>query len=57
MTDNGSCYKSFAFAAACKELTLKHIRTRPCTAKTNGKSAFRKSGVAVFVRMRSKLLN
>ena len=38
MTDNGSCYKSFAFAAACKALNLKHIRTRPYTPKTNGKA-------------------
>jgi transposase InsO family protein len=38
MTDNGSCYKSFAFAAACKELKLKHIRTKPYTPKTNGKA-------------------
>ena len=38
MTDNGSCYKSFAFAAACKDLRLKHIRTKPYTPKTNGKA-------------------
>ena len=38
MTDNGSCYKSFAFAAACKALELRHIRTKPCTPKTNGKA-------------------
>jgi transposase InsO family protein len=37
MTDNGSCYKSFAFQAACKRLGLRHIRTRPYTPKTNGK--------------------
>jgi transposase InsO family protein len=37
MTDNGSCYKSFAFRRACKRLGLKHIRTRPYTPKTNGK--------------------
>ena len=29
MTDNRSCYKSFAFRKACKRLGLKHIRTRP----------------------------
>jgi hypothetical protein len=28
MTDNRSCYKSFAFRKACKRLGLKHIRTR-----------------------------
>jgi len=38
MTDNGSCYKSRAFARACNRLGLKHIRTRPYTPKTNGKA-------------------
>ena len=38
MTDNGSCYRSRAFAKACKRLALKHIRTRPYTPKTNGKA-------------------
>ena len=38
MTDNGACYKSFAFRDACKEINLKHIRTRPYTPKTNGKA-------------------
>ncbi len=38
MTDNGSCYKSFAFQKACKKLGLKHIRTKPYTPKTNGKA-------------------
>ncbi|MGA9581725.1 MAG: IS481 family transposase [Allosphingosinicella sp.] len=38
MTDNGSCYRSHAFRAACKALGLRHIRTRPYTPKTNGKA-------------------
>jgi len=38
MTDNGSCYRSKAFRAACRSLGLKHIRTRPYTPKTNGKA-------------------
>jgi transposase InsO family protein len=38
MTDNGSCYKSFAFQKACRRLGLKHIRTKPYTPKTNGKA-------------------
>jgi transposase InsO family protein len=38
MTDNGSCYKSFAFRTACKRLGLKHIRTKPYTPRTNGKA-------------------
>jgi transposase InsO family protein len=38
MTDNGSCYKSFAFRRACKRFGLRHIRTKPYTPKTNGKA-------------------
>jgi len=38
MTDNGSCYKAFAFRDACRELGLKHIRTKPYTPRTNGKA-------------------
>jgi transposase InsO family protein len=38
MTDNGSCYKSFAFRDACVDLGIKHIRTKPYTPKTNGKA-------------------
>ncbi len=38
MTDNGACYKSCAFANACKQLGLKHIRTKPYTPRTNGKA-------------------
>jgi transposase InsO family protein len=38
MTDNGSCYRSRAFARACKRLGLRHIRTKPYTPKTNGKA-------------------
>jgi len=38
MTDNGSCYRSKAFAKACRDLGLKHVRTRPYTPKTNGKA-------------------
>ncbi|MDJ0608274.1 MAG: IS481 family transposase [Kiloniellales bacterium] len=38
MTDNGSCYLSKDFAKACKQLKVKHIRTRPYTPKTNGKA-------------------
>jgi transposase InsO family protein len=38
MTDNGACYRSKAFARACKKLGLKHIRTKPYTPKTNGKA-------------------
>jgi transposase InsO family protein len=38
MSDNGSCYKSFAFRRLCKRLGLKHIRTKPYTPRTNGKA-------------------
>ncbi|MCB1535064.1 MAG: IS481 family transposase [Hyphomicrobiales bacterium] len=38
MTDNGSCYRSLAFRQACRDLGLRHIRTRPYTPKTNGKA-------------------
>ena len=38
MTDNGSCYRSADFAKSCKQLHLRHIRTRPYTPKTNGKA-------------------
>ena len=38
MTDNGACYKSFDFRDACRELCLRHIRTKPYTPKTNGKA-------------------
>ncbi len=38
MTDNGSCYRSRAFARACKRLGIRHIFARPYTPKTNGKA-------------------
>ncbi len=38
MSDNGSCYRSFAFRRLCKQRGLRHIRTRPYTPKTNGKA-------------------
>ncbi len=38
MTDNGSCYKAFAFRDACRDLGLRHIRTRPYSPQTNGKA-------------------
>lgn len=37
MTDNGSCYRSHRFAAACRRLGLRHLRTRRYTPRTNGK--------------------
>jgi transposase InsO family protein len=37
MTDNDACYKSHRFAAACRRLRLRHLRTRRYTPRTNGK--------------------
>ena len=38
MTDNGSPYISTIHAAACRELGLRHLRTRPYRPQTNGKA-------------------
>jgi transposase InsO family protein len=38
MTDNGSPYVSTAHALACRELGLRHLRTRPYRPRTNGKA-------------------
>ncbi len=38
MSDNGSGYVSRRFRAACQALTLRHLRTRPYTPRTNGKA-------------------
>ena len=38
MTDNGSCYRSKTFRAACKRLGLRQIFTQPYTPRTNGKA-------------------
>jgi transposase InsO family protein len=38
MTDNGAPYVSAAHALACRELSLRHIRTRPRRPQTNGKA-------------------
>lgn len=38
MTDNGNAYRSMLFAAACQQLAIRHIRTRPYTPRTNGKA-------------------
>jgi transposase InsO family protein len=37
MTDNGPAYLSKDFAARCRALAIKHVRTRPYTPRTNGK--------------------
>lgn len=38
MTDNGSPYVSTVHASACKELGIRHLRTRPYRPRTNGKA-------------------
>jgi transposase InsO family protein len=38
LTDNGSCYLADRFAELCRELGLKHSRTRPYRPRTNGKA-------------------
>ena len=38
LTDNGSAYVSYEFAAACRALNIRHRRTRPYTPRTNGKA-------------------
>jgi transposase InsO family protein len=37
MTDNGSCYRSKSFRAACKRLGLRRIFTKPYPPRTNGR--------------------
>ena len=38
MTDNGPCFYADRFRDACRDLNLKHIRTRIYTPRTNGKA-------------------
>jgi transposase InsO family protein len=37
LSDNGGCYRSYAWRDACAELQIKHKRTRPYRPQTNGK--------------------
>ena len=38
MSDNGPAYRSMVHAIACKEIGLRHLRTRPYRPRTNGKA-------------------
>jgi transposase InsO family protein len=38
LTDNGSCYRGLTHALACRELGIRHLRTRPYRPQTNGKA-------------------
>jgi transposase InsO family protein len=37
LSDNGSCYRSFAWRDSCAQLGIRHKRTRPYRPQTNGK--------------------
>ena len=38
LSDNGACYRSRVHAAACRELGMRHLCTRPYRPRTNGKA-------------------
>jgi transposase InsO family protein len=38
LTDNGSAYRAVLHAIACRQLGIKHLRTRPRRPQTNGKA-------------------
>jgi transposase len=38
LTDNGSCYRAVMHAIACRQLGIRHLRTRPSRPQTNGKA-------------------
>ncbi len=38
MTDNGPCYQSKLWAKTCRDLGIRHLRTKPYTPQTNGKA-------------------
>jgi transposase InsO family protein len=38
LTDNGSAYRATMHAVACRQLRIRHIRTRPYRPQTNGKA-------------------
>jgi len=38
ISDNGACYRSFVHAESCRELGIRHLRTRPYRPRTNGKA-------------------
>jgi transposase InsO family protein len=38
LTDNGSCYRGVVHAVACRQLGIRHLRTRPYRPQTNGKA-------------------
>jgi transposase InsO family protein len=38
LTDNGACYRGIVHALACRQLGIRHLRTRPYRPQTNGKA-------------------
>jgi transposase InsO family protein len=38
LTDNGPCYRAVMHAIACRQLGIRHLRTRPYRPQTNGKA-------------------
>jgi transposase InsO family protein len=38
LSDNGACYRSNVHAASCRELSMRHLFTRPYRPRTNGKA-------------------
>jgi transposase InsO family protein len=38
LTDNGSCYRGVLHAVACRQLGIRHLRSRPYRPQTNGKA-------------------
>jgi transposase InsO family protein len=38
LSDNGACYRSEVHAGACRELSMRHLFTRPYRPRTNGKA-------------------
>ncbi|MBN9621712.1 MAG: IS481 family transposase [Actinobacteria bacterium] len=38
LSDNGACYRSRIHAATCRELSMRHLFTRPYRPRTNGKA-------------------
>jgi transposase InsO family protein len=38
LSDNGACYRSGVHAQACRELSMRHLFTRPYRPRTNGKA-------------------
>jgi transposase InsO family protein len=55
MTDNGSCYRSKTFRAACKRLGLRQVFTKPYTPRTNGKAERFIQTAAARMGLRSRL--